>query len=167
MPDRWTCPKCGQLYRQDEPACPICRITRENRGVIGKTSVERAIEKPPEAVEVHLPYVIKDVSYNLSLTDGTSVWTSGCLLATEAGLFLLGAKDGITADQAAAARPRKMSALGPTSIFLPPPAIARVVHERLIGFWIELPGRKIPLRLPKGAWEELDVLCDHFGIRHT
>jgi hypothetical protein len=167
MADLWKCPGCGQPLRNDEPSCKICRITRDNRGVIGKTSVRRTIEKPPEAVEVHLPYVIKDVSYNLARTDGTSVWSSGSLVATEAGLFLLGAKDGITPDQAAAARPRKMSALGPASIFLPPSAIGRIVHERLIGYWIELPDRKIPLRLPKEAWEELDVLCDHFGIRHT
>lgn len=167
MPERWNCPSCGQLYRHDEPSCPVCRITRDRRNVIGKTSVQRTIEKPPEAVEVHLPYVIKDASYNLARTDGSSVWSSGCLVAAEAGLFLLGAKDGISVEQAAATRSRSPAALGPASIFLPPSAVARVVHERLIGYWIELKDRKIPLRLPKEAWEELDALCDHFGIRHT
>ena len=167
MADRWTCPSCGQLYRFDEPACPVCRITRDRRNVVGKTSVERSIEKPREAVEVHLPYAIKDVSYNLSLRDGTSVWSSGTLAATPSGLFLLGAKDGISVEKAASLRPGAMAALGPTSIFLPPAAVVRVVHERLVGYWIELKDRRIPLRLPKGAWEELDALCDHFGIRHT
>lgn len=167
MADLWKCPGCGQLLRYEEPSCKICRITRDNRGVIGKTSVQRTIEKPPEAVEVHFPYVIKDVSYNLSLTDGTSVWSSGCLAAGPAGLFLLSAKDGLDPATTAASRPRGMSALGPASVFLPPAAIVRVVHERLVGYWIELKERKISLRLPKEAWEELDALCDHFGIRHT
>ena len=165
--DRWTCPQCGQLYRFDEPSCPVCRITRENRGVIGKTSVIRTIEKEAQPVEVHLPYVIREARFNLRTSDGQTVWTSGSIAAGEAGLFLLSEKDGLDPKEAAASRPRAASILGPTSIFLPPGDVVRVVHEKLIGFWIELGDHKIPLRLPKEAWEELDLLCDHFGIRHT
>jgi hypothetical protein len=165
-PDLWNCPRCGQLYRLDEPSCNVCRITRENRDVIGKTSVLRTIEKEAQAVEVHLPYVIQEARFNLPLSDGQSVWTSGWIAAGEAGLYLVSAKDGLDPKEAALAGP-PAGPLGPTSVFLPPEAVGRVVHEKLIGYWIELVDRKIPLRLPKEAWEELDLLCDHFGIRHT
>lgn len=167
MPDRWTCPRCGQIYRPEDPVCPVCRITRDNRGAIGKTSIERKIEKAPEAVEVHLPYVIRDASFNLPTADGKGVWSSGSVAAGEAGLFLVSAKDALDPKEVASTRPRALGPVGPMSLFLPSKAVVRVVHERLIGFWIELESRKIPLRLPKEAWEELDALCDHLGIRHT
>jgi len=167
MPELWKCPSCGQLYRPDEPSCPICRITRENRNVIGKTSVERSIVKPAEDVEVHLPYVIPDASYNLVLADGRSVWTSGWIAAGPAGLFLVSSKDGLDPKDVATRKPRGRAALGPHSLFLPPGDVARIVHEPKVGFWIELKEGKISLRLPKGAWEELDALCDHFKVRHT
>lgn len=165
--DLWSCPRCGQLYRLDEPSCPVCRITRENRDVIGKTSVVRGIEKEAQDVEVHLPYVIPEARFNLPLADGQSVWTHGWVAAGEAGLFLVSEKDGFDPKDVAVRAPRALGACGPTSYFLPPEAVSRVVHEKLIGYWIELADRKIPLRLPKGGWEELDLLCDHFGIRHT
>jgi hypothetical protein len=166
-PDRWNCPQCGQLYRLDEPACPVCRITRENRGVIGKTSVLRTIEKEAQDVEVHLPYVIKEARFNIPALDGQMIWASGALAAGEAGFFLVSEKDGRDPKEVALSRPLVPGAIGPSSYFIPAASVARVVHERLIGFWIELADRKIPLRLPKEAWEELDLLCDHFGIRHT
>jgi hypothetical protein len=167
MAELWTCPGCGQLYRPDEPSCPICRVTRDNRGVIGRTSVERSIVKPPEDVEVHLPHVIAEASYNLPLANGQSLWTSGWLAAGEAGFFLVSAKDGLDPKDVAVRRLERRSALGPGSLFLPPGDVARVVHEPRVGYWMELANGKIPLRLPKGAWEELDALCDHFGVRHT
>jgi hypothetical protein len=163
----WKCPSCGQIYGVDDPSCPVCRITRDHRDRIGKTSVERSIEKPREAVEVRLPYVIQEASFNLPTADGKSLWTGGCVAAGEAGLFLLGAKDGLDPQEVARSRPAASGALGPTSLFLAPADVLRLVHERLIGFWLETSLGKIPLRLPKGGWEELDALCDHHGIRHT
>ncbi|HEX7896570.1 MAG TPA: hypothetical protein VF950_02340 [Planctomycetota bacterium] len=163
----WNCPSCGQLYRLDEPACPVCRITRENRDVIGKTSVVRAIEKEAEDVEVHLPYVIQEARFNIPVPGGQLVWASGALAAGEAGFFLVSDKDGRDPKEVALARPLVPGAIGPTSYFIPAASVVRVVHERLIGYWFELKDRKIPLRLPKEAWDELDLLCDHFGIKHT
>ena len=165
--DRWTCPQCGQLYRPDEPSCPVCRITRDNRDVIGKTSVQRTIEKEAQDVEVHLPYLIKEARFNIPRPDGQTVWAGGTLAAGEAGLFLVSEKDGRDPKEVALTRPRGAGAVGPNSYFVPAEAVVRVVHERMIGYWIELADRKIPLRLPKEGWEELDLLCDHFGIRHT
>lgn len=163
----WTCPRCGQMYRFEDPACPVCRITRENRDVVGKTSVERSLVKPAEAVEVHLPYVIQDARFNLPTPDGKTVWAGGWVAAGEAGLFLVGANDGLDPRAVAAAAPAALGALGPTSLFLPPRDVRRLVHEKLVGYWLETSVGKIPLRLPKDAWAELDALCDHLGIRHT
>jgi len=165
--DLWNCPRCGQLYRLDEPSCGVCRVTRENRDVIGKTSVVRSIEKEAQAVEVHLPYVIQEARFNIPAPDGQMVWASGALAAGEAGFFLLSEKDGRDPKDVALSRPLGSGAVGPSSYFVAAASVVRVVHEKLIGFWIELADRKIPLRLPKGGWEELDLLCDHFGIRHT
>ena len=71
--DRWTCPQCGQLYRLDDPSCPVCRITRDNRDVIGKTSVVRKIEKEAQDVEVHLPHLIKEARFNIGRTESPVV----------------------------------------------------------------------------------------------
>ena len=166
-PGHWSCPGCGQIYRVEDPVCPVCRVTRDNRAKIGKTSIDFSVEKPREAVEVHLPYVIKDASFNLPTADGKGLWSSGWVAAGPAGLFLVSEKDGLDPKTVAMSKPRGLGAVGPTSVFLPPKSIVRVVHERLIGYWIEMADRQIPLRLPKEAWEELDALCDHHGIRHT
>lgn len=163
----WNCPSCGQIYHLDQPACPVCRITRDNREVVGKVSVERPLEKPPQDVEVHLPYVLKEARFNLPTADGQTLWSSGWLAVGEAGLFLVSEKDGLDPKEVAQRRPAAAEAVGPTSLFVPVQDVLRVVHERLIGYWIETAGGKIPLRLPKESWEELDALCDHHGIRHT
>ena len=75
--------------------------------------------------------------------------------------------DGLDPKEVALTRPLVTGVIGPNSYFVPAQAVVRVVHEKLIGYWIELADRKIPLRLPKEGWEELDLLCDHFGVRHT
>jgi len=42
------------------------------------------------------------------------------------------------------------------------------VHHRLTGEFIEIQGKKkIPLRLPKEGWTDLDVLCDQMGIARS
>jgi len=50
----------------------------------------------------------------------------------------------------------------------PEEKIARIVHHRLTGEFIELqPRQKIPLRLPPSGWADLDVICDQLGIARS
>src|SRR5678815_1342947 len=74
----WDCPQCGQSYSLDEPACTVCRITRENRHVIGRITKIRTPKPPPEMVEVVYPVFIKEARFNLPLDKG-AVWSSGTL----------------------------------------------------------------------------------------
>ena len=82
MPEgTWTCSNCGQIYSLAEPACTICRVTRENPHVIGKIETVRSAKPPPEKVEVAFPFVIQDARFNLPLDKG-AVWSSGSVVAT-------------------------------------------------------------------------------------
>ena len=58
--------------------------------------------------------------------------------------------------------------VGPLSLFVARDRISRIVHHRLTGEFIEIQGgqgkKKIPLRLSKEGWTDLDVLCDQMGI---
>jgi hypothetical protein len=168
--DRWTCPRCGQIYRIDEPSCPVCAITRENRDVVGKITTVRPAPKPappPEPVEVVLPFAVREARFNLPVSTGGTVWTSGLVLATEHGLFLLTEKDAADADDFARKSTRSLMPVGETSMFYPSTAIKRVVHERLAGYFIELHEGKVPLRLSVEGWKELDVVLDRLRIAHT
>jgi hypothetical protein len=165
MPEgTWTCSKCGQIYSLAESSCPICRITRENRTVIGRIETVRTPKPPPELVEVVFPIFIKDARFNLPLDKG-SVWSSGSVMATAAGFFLLSEKDRLDTAALAEQPPAGAGQVGPTSVFVPRSAISRIVHHRLTGEFIEINGRqKIPLRLTAPGWGDLDVLCDQLGI---
>jgi len=165
MPEgTWKCSKCGQIYSLAEPACTICRITRENRHVIGKIETVRSAKPPPEVVEVVFPIFIKDARFNLPLDKG-AVWSSGCVMAVEGGFFLLSEKDGLDAARLADSPPPAAGPVGPMSLFVPRAAVSRIVHHRLTGEFIEIQGRqKIPLRLTGAGWTDLDVLCDQLGI---
>jgi hypothetical protein len=44
--------------------------------------------------------------------------------------------------------------------------ITRVVHDRLIGQFIELVGNKVPLRLDVAGWKALDEAAEELGIPH-
>jgi hypothetical protein len=170
--ERWTCPRCGQLYRLDEPSCPICHVTRENRDVVGRIETRRAARaapappRPPSA-PASFPAVLREARFNLPLPDGSTVWTAGVLLVTDAGLFLLSEKDGADVDDFARKSPRSVMPVGTMSLFLPPSAVRRVVHERLAGHFVETQDAKIPLRLPAPAWEELDGFLDRLKIAHS
>ena len=160
----WTCSACGQIYSLSESTCPVCRITRENRSVIGKFEASRAPKPPPEIVEVAFPFTIREARFNLPLDKG-AVWASGTVMVTAAGFFLLSEKDAIDAAALAERPPAAAGPVGSLSIFVPRAAVARVVHQRLVGEFIELHGRqKIPLRLTPGGWTDLDVICDQLGI---
>lgn len=165
MPEgTWKCSKCGQIYSLAEASCPICHVTRENRHVIGKIETMRSPKPPPERVEVVFPLFIKDARFNLPLDRG-AVWSSGSVMATEAGLFLLSEKDGLDTAALAASPPAAAGPVGPLSVFVPRDVISRIVHNRLVGEFIEVQGRqKIPLRLMPAGWTDLEVLCDQLGI---
>jgi len=165
MPEgTWTCSKCGQIYPLSEGSCPVCFITRENRDVIGKATAIRFAAPIPEKVDVVFPFHVKEARFNLPLDKG-AVWSSGRLLIVAAGIFLLSEKDPVDAESLALNPPAGAGPVGPLSIFVPRANISRIVHHRLTGEFIELNGRqKIPLRLPKEGWTDLDVLCDQMGI---
>src|SRR5215831_17513757 len=100
----WTCPQCGQMYSLDESSCPVCRITRDNRDVVGRITQARTPKPPPEKVEVAFPVFIKDARFNLPLDKG-SLWSSGSVIAVAGGFFLLSEKDGLNPSILLAAPP--------------------------------------------------------------
>lgn len=164
----WKCTGCGQVYSLAEASCPICRITRIDRHVIGKIETpERTAKAAPEKIDVSFPFTLKDARFNLPLDKG-AVWSSGCVLATEAGLFLVSEKDGLDLGALSGAPPAAAGPVGSLSIFVPRAAISRVVHHKLTGEFIEVNGRqKIPLRLAPAGWADLNIICDQLGIVHT
>jgi hypothetical protein len=165
MPEgNWKCPNCGQIYSLAESACAICRITRENRHITGRIQIVRSPQPPPEKVEVAFPFFIKDARFNLPMDNG-AVWSSGSMMATAAGFFLLSGKDGLDGAALAQRPPEAAGPVGTLSIFVPLAAVTRIVHHRLSGEFIEVQGRqKIPLRLTPAGWTDLDVICDQLGI---
>ncbi|HYE97976.1 MAG TPA: hypothetical protein VEJ18_03650 [Planctomycetota bacterium] len=167
MTERWTCPQCGQLLAAEQPSCPVCRITRENRAVIGRASVIKPLEKPPQDVEVRWPVVIRDARFNLPVATGGTLWTSGVIVAVEAGLFLLSDKDALDPQALAQSPPPAAGPVGASSVFLPVASVKRAVHNRLVGYFLDTPGGKLPLRLSTQGWEEFDAVCDGLKIAHT
>ena len=165
MPEgTWNCPQCGQMYSLDEPACPVCRVTRENRHVIGRVTQIRTPKPPPEKVEVAFPVLIKEARFNLPLDKG-SVWSSGLIAALESGFLMISEKDGLDVAALTTNPPTAPGPIGPTSIFVPRAVVSRLVHHKLTGEFIEIQGRqKIPLRLPPAGWQDLEVICDQLGI---
>jgi hypothetical protein len=168
MPEgTWTCSKCGQIYSLTESSCPVCFITRENRNVIGKATAIRFAAPVPERVDVVFPFHVKEARFNLPLDKG-AVWSSGRLMVVAAGVFLLSEKDPVDLDALAAQPPAASGPVGPLSLFVARDVISRIVHHRLTGEFIEIQGKKkIPLRLPKEGWSDLDVICDQLGIPRT
>jgi hypothetical protein len=163
----WTCSKCGQIYSLSEPSCPLCRITRENQHVIGKIETIRTPKPPPEIVEVPFPFTIRDARFNLPMDKG-AIWASGTMMVTKAGFFLLSEKDTLDPASLAGNPPSAAGPVGSLSLFVPRSTVSRIVHQRLIGEFIELQGRqKIPLRLTPAGWTDLDVICDQLGISRT
>jgi hypothetical protein len=160
----WTCTACGQIYSLSEAACPVCRITRENRHVVGKIETIRTPKPAPEKVEVPFPFTIREARFNLPLDKG-AVWASGSVMITDAGFFLLSEKDAIDTAALAEHPPAAAGPIGSLSIFVPRASVSRILHQKLVGEFMELQGRqKIPLRLPPGGWTDLDVICDQLGI---
>ncbi|HLY74011.1 MAG TPA: hypothetical protein VKU80_07815, partial [Planctomycetota bacterium] len=143
----WKCSTCGQLFPLSQNSCPICFITRENRTVIGKVSATRFDKPPAEKVAVVFPFKIKEARFNLPLDRG-AVWSSGRVMVTDAGFFLLSEKDPIDDGALAASPPAAAGPVGPLSLYIPRDKISRIVHHRLTGEFLEIGGKqKIPLRM--------------------
>jgi len=160
----WNCSKCGQIYSLSEATCPLCRITRENRHVIGRIETIRAPKPAPDQVEVPFPFTIRDARFNLPMDKG-AVWASGRVVAIESGFFLVSEKDAVDTDALSLRPPSAPGPIGSLSIYVPRSVISRIVHHRLTGEFIEVQGRqKIPLRLMPAGWTDLDVICDQLGI---
>ena len=165
MPEgTWTCSNCGQIYSLAETSCGICHITRDNRHVIGKITTVRTPKAAPEKVEVAFPFFIKEARFNLPLASG-AVWLSGTVMFIEAGVFLLCDRDPVQASELAARPPAASGPVGSMSAFIQRGQLSRIVHQKLIGEFIEIQGRqKVPLRLSREGWTDLDVICDQMGI---
>jgi hypothetical protein len=168
MTGTWNCPRCGQKLPLAEPSCRVCRITRENRGIVGRIEAPaRAPKPPPEKVEIPFPFVIRDARFNLPVAGG-SLWSSGCLVCLPEGIVLASSQDNLDPASLAARAPAVSGPVGPASIFLHRSQVARVVHHKMIGQFVEVRGApKIPLRLETPGWKDLDVVCDALGIEHS
>ncbi len=162
--ETWTCPSCTQALPANVRVCPTCNVTQVRSRLTGGPAAPSAAPAPAGPTgDVPLPRTIPDARYILPLKEGKA-WTSGLLLASEAGLFLVSAGDKLSADDLARNPPAGPARLGPNSIFLPKPLVLRVVHDRLKGFFIETEGRRIQLRLSVEGWRELDAVCDKLGM---
>jgi hypothetical protein len=125
---------------------------------------EEVAEFTAEKVEVQLPLAVPDARFNLP-TDTGPVWASGTLVLADAGLFLLSQKDGLQAEAVLKAIPPAPGRIAATSLYLPRGLIQRIVHDRLVGFFVEeSSGKRIPLRLEAAAWKAVDAACAALGI---
>jgi hypothetical protein len=155
------------VFPADTRMCPQCRVTQVRRrtsgsfGQVVKPEEKKAPEPAPVAVK--LPHIIRDVRFNLPFKTG-AVWTSGALVALEAGIILLSEKDKLKPEDVAAAPPPQGARVATNSFFVDKGIITRVVHDSLRGFFIEAEGRKLPLRLAAPQWREMDAVCDLLGI---
>jgi hypothetical protein len=160
--ETWKCPTCAQEIPVSERLCPACKVTQVRR----PTAAEEAAEFIAETAEIGLPHVIPEARFNVPLETGPA-WSSGSLLVAESGFFLLSAKDGLDPAAVAAAPPQVPGRLGALSFALPRAMIKRVVHDRLAGHFVEIEGKKFPLRLEAAGWKALDAACDLLGIAHS
>jgi len=119
-----------------------------------------------EGAAASLPKVIPDARFNLP-TDAGPVWASGSLVAAEGGLWLLSSKDALVPEEVVKAPPQVPGRLGALSFSVPRAMITRVSHDRLAGCFIDMAGKKLPLRLEAAGWKSLDEALDLLGIAHT
>lgn len=167
--ETWTCPSCSRVLPLADRICPECRTTQVRPRMSGAFRKLPPADPPPppaEPVEVNLPHVIKEARFNVPHESGP-LWTSGVLLATEQGVFLLSEKDALDpAAVAATPLPPGPQRPGPNSLFFPRETIQRVVHDRLVGQFLEIEGKKVPLRFSPDGWKDVDAVCDKLGLAH-
>ena len=163
MPEEtWKCPSCKQEFPVSERVCPVCKVTQMRYRDTG----EEAAEFSAESAEILLPHILPEVRFNIPLEAGAA-WSSGILFVTEAAFYLLSAKDALDLAALTASPPKVPGLCGPLSFAIPKSMIKRVVHDRMIGQFIEIEGKKIPIRLDAAGWKTLDAVCDRLGIAHS
>jgi hypothetical protein len=162
MADTWKCPTCAQSWPDTERVCPGCKVTR----IRPRPATEEAAEFLADTTEIHLPHVVPEARFNIPLEAGAA-WSSGSLVVTEGGVYLLSSKDGLDPDTVSKTPPQLPGRLGTLSFAIPRAMIKRVVHDRLIGQFIEIEGKRFPLRLDVAGWKALDAACDLAGIPHS
>ena len=160
--ETWKCPGCGQSYPVTERVCPGCKVTQVRR----RPAAEEQAQFIPETTEIQLPHVIPEARFSIPVETG-GTWASGPLVAAEEGFFLLSAKDALAPEEVVKTPPAVPGRLGTLSFAIPVRMIKRIVHDKMVGQFIELEGKRVPLRLDVAGWKALDVVCDRLGIPHS
>ena len=162
--ETWKCPTCAQEIPVSERLCPGCKVTQVRRPSAA------AAEEPAEFIagtaEIGLPHVIPEARFNIPLETGPA-WSSGSLIVAESGFFLLSSKDAGDAAALSASAPQVPARIGTLSFAIPRAMVKRVVHDRMAGQFIEIEGKKFPLRLDAPGWKALDAACELLGIAHS
>lgn len=157
--ETWQCPTCAQAVPASERVCPACKVTRIRR----RSPEEEEAEFLVDTVEITLPHTIPEARFNVPTETGPE-WASGVLVASPAGIFLLAQKDGLSTDPVLQAPPEIPGRIGGRSFFVPAGMVKRIVNNRLSGQFLELEGKKIPLRLDPAGWKALDRVCQRLQI---
>ncbi len=162
--ETWTCPGCAQKFPLSTRVCPYCMVTQVRRRET--RAAEEKAEFTAEQVDVQLPLAVPGARFSVP-TDAGPVWTSGALVLADPGVFMLAEKDRLDAGELVRTPPAAPGRLGTVSLYLPKGLVKRIVHNRLVGFFVEeSSGQKIPLRLEAAAWKAVDAACDKLGIPH-
>lgn len=157
--ETWKCPTCAQSIPVAERVCPTCKVTQ----VRLRPAAEEAAQFIAESVEIALPHVIPEARFNVPTETG-SEWASGLLVADRPGIFLLSEKDGLSPEAALQAPPAVPGRIAGRSFFAPLPMIKRIVNNRMVGQFLEIEGKRIPLRLDVAGWKALGAVCLKLGV---
>jgi hypothetical protein len=160
--ETWQCPTCAQSIPVSERVCPTCKVTQIRR----RPADEEEAHFLTDTVEITLPHAIPEARFNVPTQTGAE-WASGILLFSGAGIFLLSSKDGLSPDQVIQDAPSAPGRIGERSFFAPVGMVKRIVNSRLSGQFLELEGKKIPLRLDAPGWKALDAVCQKLGIARS
>jgi hypothetical protein len=156
----WQCPMCRHYFPFTERVCPTCKVTQVRPRPAGG---EEPAQFVAGSAEISFPHVIPDARFSLP-TDTGATWASGPLVVAEGGIYLLSSKDNLTPETVAKMPATIPGRLGALSFAIPVKMIKRILHDKLKGQWVELEGKKIPLRLDVAGWKALDACCDRLGI---
>ena len=159
----WKCPTCAHWFPLSERVCPTCKVTQIRRR---PPAAEEPAQFIAESAEIRLPHIIPEARFSIPLDTGAT-WASGPLVAAETGLFLLSSKDGLSPETVVKNVPQIPGRLSALSFVVPVKMVKRIVHDKLVGQFIEIEGKKIPLRLDVAGWKALDACCDRLGIPHS
>ena len=160
--ETWKCPACLETVSVSERVCPLCKSTRAD----ARLGEEESAQFLADSVAIELPHVIPEVRFSVPTECGPE-WSSGLLVAIEAGLAFLSPKDGLGAEQFLAAIPAFPGRIGSSSFYAPLAIIRRLVNHKLTGQFLEVEGNKPPLRFDAAGWKAIDAVCARLGIPRT